>query len=101
MNLEQAKVKLDSVSKSTATKNPKILVAELCTVVKFLLDEIDRIKSPTVSVLSRQLPDNVNLDPHHKPIEEPIFPPPLRRAPAFDPLKRQRKGDAGDAGDAT
>lgn len=51
MNLEQAKMKLDSVSKSTATKHPKALIGELCAVVSFLLTEIERIKTPTMTFL--------------------------------------------------
>lgn len=101
MNLEQAKAKLADISRSTATKHPKVLVSELCAVVQFLLNEIDKIKSPTVSVLSKRLPDDLRLDPM-QPIGPPPPPPtpdptPLRPPPAFDPVRRHRKGNAGDA----
>lgn len=62
MDLEQAKTKVDSISKSTALKHPKVLVAELCTVVKFLLEEIDRIKSPIMNILPKRFPENFTTD---------------------------------------
>lgn len=106
MNLEQAKAKLVDISRSTATKHPKVLVSELCSVIHFLLGEIDKIKSPTVSVLSKRLPEDLQLDPM-KPIgpppPPPLPPPPIldpiphRSPPIADPIRRYRKGNAGDA----
>jgi len=43
MNLDQAKAKLKDISKSTGTKHPKVLVAELCSVVKYLLDKVENL----------------------------------------------------------
>lgn len=51
MNLKQAKAKLAEASRSTGTKHAKILIADLCSVVKFLLDEIERL-----GVLHAQIP---------------------------------------------
>lgn len=89
MDFKQAREKLDSVSNSAATKHPKILVAELCVVVKFLLDELDRIKSPIFTKLSKRLPKDMELGPRIKPSypdkPEPQFP------------HRRRMGNAGDA----
>lgn len=95
MNLEQAKAKLASVSSSTATKHPKVLVAELCAVVKFLLDEIERIDKTPKFVTLEQLDKDIQ---PHPPRSLPILPqentpkrtPPLRTGPF-------RKGNAGDA----
>ncbi len=91
MNIDQARAKLADVSRSTGTKHPKVLVAELCTVVKFLLDEIDRIKSPPISTLSQC----------KRPIEElprVTTPPPSEEDPSkFYPDHPHRKGSAGDA----
>lgn len=75
MNLEQAKAKLDSVSKSTATKHPKVLVSELCGIVRFLLDEIGRIQSPKMTVLTQQPQEEVKVDP----------PRPIRTSPKIQP----------------
>lgn len=101
MNLEQAKAKLIEISKSTGTKHPKVLVGELCVVVKFLLDEIDCIKSP-----------NVKIDPPRPYRPTPIQPPwpdrpkpeipggyisPGKTPPSYDSIKKYYKGNAGDA----
>lgn len=45
MNLKQAKSKLAEASRSTGTKHVKILVADLCSVMKFMLDEIERLNT--------------------------------------------------------
>lgn len=87
MNLEQVKKKLTDISRSTATKHPKVLVGELCVVIKFLLDEIEQIKLPPIIEL-KQLPD---LDPMR-----PIGPSPQPSQPYKpDLLRRHRKGNAG------
>lgn len=65
MNLEQAKIKLADISKSTATKHSKVLIGELCTIVSFLLTEIERINTPTFTVLTQKLPDKT------KPLRRP------------------------------
>lgn len=77
MNLKQAKTKLDTISKSTAIQHPKVLVGELCVVIKFLLDEIQRIKTPSMSVLKQHL----ELDPH-----KPIYTPPTDTPKRIDPM---------------
>lgn len=93
MNLEQAKKKLINISQSTATKHPKVLIGELCIVIKFLLDEIEKIKLPPITVL-KQLPD---LDPM-KPIGPPPPPQkPYKSPPPYDPLRKHRKGNTGNA----
>ncbi|KKN70873.1 hypothetical protein LCGC14_0426560 [marine sediment metagenome] len=102
MNLAQAKAKLNSVSKSTATKHPKVLVSELCAVVKFLLDEVDRIKTPILSVLPKRLPEDLVFRPQRRqpPEEGPpqSTPSPEPSRIPYDPdLKRERRGNAGDA----
>jgi len=45
MNLEQARVKLSSVKQFTVGRsaNDMIMFAELCDIVRFLLDEIERV----------------------------------------------------------
>ena len=59
MILEQAKQKLAEVSKSTGIKHPKVLISELCGVIQFLLDEVERIKTPPMAVL--KIPDDAPL----------------------------------------
>lgn len=56
MNLEQARIKLDNISRSTAIKHPKVLVAELCVIVKFLLDEIGNSKNSMLHTHERDIP---------------------------------------------
>lgn len=89
MDIQQAKAKLASISKNTATKHPKVLVAELCVVIKFLLDELDKIKSPTMTLLSKRLPESVD-----KWIKPPPFAPPTNDPAA---IRKHRSGNAGDA----
>jgi hypothetical protein len=76
MDIKQAKTKLASISGSTASKHPKVLVSELCTVVKFLLDEIDRIKTPTMTTL-KSFNDLDQNEPIHTP--SPDYQPPRQR----------------------
>lgn len=120
MNLEQARAKLLRVSSGTAQRHTKILIADLCMVVKFLLDELDRIKPPTASVPTKQFPANGESNPH-KPIHSlpptikpnPMIPcqPPDHNKPSVDisgdtpSIKSSpfnlphphKKGNAGDA----
>jgi hypothetical protein len=58
MNSKQAKSKLAEVSRSTGTKHVKILVADLCSVMKFVLSEIERIGTPVTAVLESR-PDPI------------------------------------------
>jgi hypothetical protein len=53
MNVEQARAKLNSVNKFTAGGGADIpiIISELCDVVEFLLDKIERIKSPPMTTL--------------------------------------------------
>jgi len=104
MNLEQAKAKLNSVSNSTATKHPKVLVSELCAVVKFLLDEVERLGSSTPTIITRLLPEITTLPTKSKPVELPpsLMPPPENQPelPSLFPdvmPKKRREGNAGDA----
>ena len=63
MNIEQAKVKLNSVNNCTGTKHPKVLISELCVIIKFLLEEIDRINIPTVSLFPQRPPEDIEVNP--------------------------------------
>lgn len=97
MNLEQAKTRMTDIinTKHMKVKSSRALIGELCVIVKFLLDEIERIKTPTLTVL-KQMPEP---DPH-KPIGPP---PPPPSQPVFDPPRTPpssrpyRRGNAGDA----
>lgn len=101
MNCKQARAKLDSVSKSTSTKHPKILVAELCAVVKFLLDELDLIKSSSVFPLKitwsnkQVLPEDFEVK--RSPNIQPPWPDRPIKSPSINPPHPYRKGNAGDA----
>ncbi|RLC89076.1 MAG: hypothetical protein DRJ03_00540 [Chloroflexi bacterium] len=104
MNLEQAKAKVADISRSTATKHPKVLVSELCGVVQFLLNEIERIQSPPVTILPKRLPEDLELDADRpEPFELPPISPPPTGQPKFPSPNpsvlpsRRREGNAGDA----
>lgn len=86
MNLEQAKAKLASVSSSTASQHPKVLISELCAVVKFLFAELERIKTPIFTTLKQQN-EGVTLDP----------PRPQRTSSPIQSPERRRQRNAGDA----
>ncbi len=98
MNIEQAKAKLNRISKSTATKHPKVLVSELCVIVKFLLDEVDRINTPTSTMSKHLLEDATgSISSPYKPSPPPSLPlSPSRSRPVNLPHP-YRKGNAGDA----
>jgi hypothetical protein len=93
MNLEQAKAKLESVKNSTGTKHSKALILELCSVIGFLMGELDRTKSPPTSVLP-----NTRSDPGES--VQPDVQIPWDRSTGDNPTRptpRKRRGDAGDA----
>lgn len=107
MNVEQAKAKLKGVANGTATKHPKVLIAELCSVVQFLMDELDRIKTPPIVSLQKRLPDDLDI---HKYIKNPRVRPPWPNKPnmpdkplpektptIINPIKPFSKGNTGDA----
>lgn len=96
MDIEQAKKKLASIRSSTATKHPKTLICELCDVVKFLLDEIDRIRTPKMTVLKQPF------DPHTPPKTSthpfiPCQPPWPDKQRKDEPPWNERPLNAGDA----
>lgn len=109
MNLGQAKAKLDSISKSTATKHPKVLISELCAVIKFLLDEVGYIEAPKASVFSQKLPEDIEFTklpipikwpdhlkkkpPGHQPQSPKLNPPRIKE----EGPRKFRSGNAGDA----
>lgn len=106
MDIQAAKTKLIEISKSTGSKHPKILVSELCTIVHFLLDEIDSIKSPTLSVLPKRLPEDVSLEPlHRNPPIGPCDPQPnVLKIPEEEQKRFPTMPEIGNditAGDAT
>lgn len=88
MNLEEAKKTLENISQSTATKNPKVLILELCNVIKYLLEQVDVID------LSRLGHHPETYGPEHTP---PIINPLRRSPPIINPSRPFRKGNAGDA----
>lgn len=94
MNIEEAKAKLNSVSTGTALRHHKLLIADLCAVVKFLLDELERDNNPETLLHKKMLLENLDNKkkanarfPWQKPIDEPCQDIPQRR----------KSGDAGDA----
>jgi len=98
MNLDKIKARVDEISRSTGVKNPKVLVADLCGVIKSLIGEIEKIKNPPMAILStledmpRNLPEDFGC-----PIQtEPFELPPISRQPSVLPPKRC-EGNVGDA----
>lgn len=91
MNVEQARTKLNSVTKSIATKHPKVLISELCNLVKFLLDEIERIKSPPMKTLIAECPcdrdpsDDRGYQPKRSLPPTPELPMPPTTTPPLKP----------------
>ncbi len=95
MNLEQAKAKLASISKSTGTKHPKVLVSELCSIVGFLLGEIERIKTIDPPRPQRQPDVPCNKPPWpNKDKDRRIKRPDLKPWKFGDDEKRLNAGDA-------
>lgn len=99
MDIEQVKNKLANIRSATATKHPKTLICELCDVIKFLLDKIDRIKTPIMTVLPKRdpmIPCQPPWPNKPPPGDEPVFLP-LKKSPSIIPPHPHRKGNAGDA----
>lgn len=98
MDLNKIKARVDAISRSTGIKNSKVLVAELCGVIKSLIGEIEKIKNPPMTILStledmpRNLPEDFGC-----PIQtEPFELPPISGQPRVSPPKRC-EGNVGDA----
>lgn len=89
MNLQQAKAILDGVSNETAIKHPKVLIAELCNVVKFLLEEIEK---PHFTVLPKRRPEDLKTGPYRT---QPPWPD--QPKPEFPGLPKRQISNAGDA----
>ena len=45
MTLQQAKQKLDTISKSIGTKHSKILISDLCGIIRLLIVELEKTGS--------------------------------------------------------
>lgn len=110
MNLSQAKKKLAEIRKSTGTKHIKVLISELCVVMQFLLDKIERVELESQHPLRTitfpqsdpipQCPD-INLPPTEtglpttNPIDPPFTPRPFKSPPIKDPYDARRlEGDS-------
>lgn len=100
MSLENVRKALVSIGNSTATKHPKVLIAELCGVLRALVKEIDRIDKEPVSILKPAPVFRSDIEPEDtiRPqkkwkrfADNPVVPPP----PKLDPQNRPR--NAGDA----
>lgn len=104
MDISQAKARLDDIKKSTAPSlhrsntaaHPKTLIKELCVIIEFLLDKIDHIKDPPITVLHKRFPGDpgTEIGPDFAP---PPFSPPNLPMPELPPINPLRKGNAGDA----
>lgn len=100
MDMKRAKEILGGVINGTAIKHPKVLIGELCVVVNFLLEEIDKIKTPIVSVLSKKFPDIQPPWPDQPNPDRQIGedqPNPMKRIGEDKPIPKRRMGNAGDA----
>lgn len=78
MNIEEAKKKLSDINNSTATKHHKTLIAELCSVIKTLFNEIERIKSQPLTLLDKRTDYKLDLTENEKflrPMIEPFVDP--------------------------
>lgn len=106
MNLREAREKLEIMMgiKSRSYDDA------LCDIIKFLFDELEKIKSPPTAVLEQLLDDIVPRTPL-PPIGSPPGPPPdepvrdypsqpHKSPPICDPIRKHRK-DQNNAGDAT
>lgn len=81
MNIQQAKDKLRQVKQSTGTKHHKILINELCTIVEFLLNEIDKPQSRSCNCVNipKKLPVELKESlPPSDPLPPLECPPPQR-----------------------
>lgn len=118
MNLEEVKEKLLYLKRvnlavaneglESYTKIYKNINAQLYDIIEFLLDEIERIKTPPIAVLEQSFEDlvpRISLppigSPPFSPPDEPIGDyPPHKSPPVCDPIRKHRK-DQNNAGDAT
>lgn len=76
--MQQAKAKLADVNMSTGIRNSKILIGELCTVISFLLKEIDSIQSQPISLSSTKPIDPLSDDDGpYSPLKIPHRSPPI------------------------
>lgn len=100
MNIKQAKEKIASISKGTAIKHPKILIAELCSVINFLIDELQKNGDQKIVVslkksMEKMAGNNDDL-PDINFIKPPSYPDPM--GPKYGQRKlNKRMGNAGDA----
>jgi hypothetical protein len=83
MNLEKVKVRLKEISQSTAIKNPKLLVGELCGAVQLLIAEIEKEDTKNNKKYFAKAPRS---EPDHPNRTPPLVPP-----------NRTRPLNAGDA----
>ena len=93
MDLKQARFIVEDTRKAQ-TLSYGNRIRDLCDVIEFLLDEIERIRTPIMTVLPKRL------DPH-KPIHTLPHGPrpddrPIKSRP-INPPHPNRKGNAGDA----
>ncbi len=104
MNRAQAKAKLAEISRSTATKHPKVLISELCGIVQFLLSELERIETPKMTLLTNLPPSPYDIsrtrrDPEPRPWKSPPpFSPNTQPMPGQPPqtFEIKQKEDSGD-----
>ena len=76
MTLKEAQAKLDEISRSTGTKHVKVLIAELCVVIKYLLDDAQHPRMSRSPLFAA--------DPGVK-----VDPAPRRRKPFIEPMPPQ------------
>jgi hypothetical protein len=60
------KTRLKEISQSTAVKNPKLLIGELCSVVQMLVAEVEKIQQPKKIVLTKS-DEEEEIGPTEKP----------------------------------
>ncbi len=111
MNLGQVKKRLKEISQSTGTKHPKTLIAELCGVIQSLIEVIEELKMPKITLTSDQTvpidTQQITIIPKERPQEEEEGPTEKpgpgqrsrgpRRTP---PLIRPNRTSPFNAGDA-
>ena len=68
---------MDIVNKFTVGRSADIpiIISELCDVVEFLLDEIERIKSPPMTTLIAECPANPSGERGYQPKRHSSSPP--------------------------
>ena len=114
MNLEEIKAKVTEIGASTATKHPKVLIGELCSVIKSLVAEVERITTPIFTTLTQDLETNVDPPQLERRSPQPPWPaPPTKEThnpsqaepdsgstthiPGYQPRKGRDNTNAGDA----